>query len=194
MRLPPVGPNTNIDFGTVFGGRSDEKRIKRELEAIATERQWTITQARKGGITTTDMEGQLSILTMQELNLKTELASLGQAISTNMLTNWEAKFNEYLEDLRAGIEELKNAAPETPEERHRVFLLKKKVVDVLLEEATIDEYKEIHVKIRVDLLKIVGDDPESGDSTLSAVETQSGGIYIHILSFPARRHHLSFFL
>ena len=127
----------------------DEKRIKKELEAIATERQWTITQARKGGITTTDMEGQLSILTMQELNLKTELASLGQAISTDILINWEAKFNEYLEDLRAGIEELKNAAPETPEERHRVFLLKKKVVDVVLEEAPIDENKEIHVKIPV---------------------------------------------
>ena len=63
--------------------------------------------------------------------------------------------------MSAGIEELKNAAPETPEERHRVFLLKKKVIDVLLEEATIDEYKEIHVKIHVDLLKIVGDDPDS---------------------------------
>ena len=63
--------------------------------------------------------------------------------------------------LITGEPELKNAAPETPEERHRVFLLKKKVVDVLLEEATIDEYKEIHVKIHVDLLKIVGDDPDS---------------------------------
>lgn len=42
---------------------------------------------------------------MQEVNLKTVLAFLGQAISTNMLTNWEAKFNEYLEGLRAGIEE-----------------------------------------------------------------------------------------
>ena len=65
---------------------------------------------------------------MQEVNLKTELASLGQAINTNMLTNWEAKFNEYLDDLRAGIEELKNAAPETSEERHRVFLLKKRLL------------------------------------------------------------------
>ena len=78
--------------------------------------------------------------------------------------------------MSAGIEELKNAAPETPEERHRVFLLKKKVVEVLLEETTIDENKKILVKIRVDLLKIVGDDPESGDSTLSAVETQAGKI------------------
>ena len=122
------------------------------------------------------MEGQLSILTMQEVNLKTELASFGQAISTNMLTNWEAKFNEYIEDLRAGIEELKNCAPETLEERHRVFLLKKKVVDVLLEEATIDENKDIHVKICVDLLKIVGDNPDSGNS-MSAIETRSGEIY-----------------
>jgi len=106
-----------------------------------------------------------------------------------MLTNWEAKFNEYLDDLRAGIEELKNAAPETSEERHRVFLLKKKVVDVLLEEATIDEHKEIHVKIRVNLLKIVGDDPESGDSTSSAVEIRSGEIYTRKRSSPVHRRH-----
>ena len=55
-------------------------------------------------------------------------------------------------------------------------MLKKKVVEVLLEETTIDENKKILVKICVDLLKIVGDDPESGDSTLSAVETQAGKI------------------
>lgn len=78
--------------------------------------------------------------------------------------------------------ELKNAAPETPEQRHHVFSLKKKVVDVLLEEATIDEHKEIHVKIRVDLLKIAGGDPESGDS-MPAVETRLVGTYTRKFDF-----------
>jgi hypothetical protein len=39
------------------------------------------------------------------------------------LNGWEAKVNEYLADLQTGIEELKNTAPQTDEERHKVFLL-----------------------------------------------------------------------
>ena len=82
----------------------------------------------------------------------------------------------------------KDAAPETPGERHQEYLLKKQVGDVLLEEATIDEHKKVHVKIRVDLLKLVGSDPESGDSRAVA-EIRLGGIYIHTRSYRARRHH-----
>lgn len=169
----------------------DETRIKRELDALATERQWIITQARKGNITSTDMEYQLSAMTMQEVNLKRELGSLGQAINTNMLGDWEAKFNEYLADLQIGIEELKNTAPQTPEEQHQVFLLKKQVVNTLLEEATIDKDREVHVKVRINLLQIVSDDPDSDGST-AAVSTRWGGIYTHTLTFPAHLHLAEF--
>lgn len=48
---------------------------------------------------------------MQEISLKHDLSSLGQAININALNNWEASVNEYLADLQAGIEELNNAAP-----------------------------------------------------------------------------------
>jgi hypothetical protein len=54
---------------------------------------------------------------------------VGQSISIQVLENWEQKINEYLADLRAGIEEIKNAAPHTPEERHQVFMLKKRIID-----------------------------------------------------------------
>jgi hypothetical protein len=150
------------------------------LQVLSTERQWLITQARKGTITSADLEYQLSGMSMQEVNLKRELASLGQAINTNMLDNWEAKFEEYMSDLRAGIEELRNAAPQTAEERHEIFLLKRQVVETLLESATIDKNREVHVTVRIRLLKIVGNDPNDGDSSTTAVQTQSGGIYTHI--------------
>jgi hypothetical protein len=71
------------------------------------------------------MEQQLGILTMQEVSLKRELSTLGQAININALNDWEAKFSEYLADLRAGIDESKKAAPQNEEERHVIFLLKK---------------------------------------------------------------------
>ncbi len=77
-------------------------------------------------------------MTIQEVSLKSDLISLGQAIDTNLLENCEYKFNEYLADLQVAMDELKRAAPQTIEERHRVFLLKKRIVDTLLAEARID--------------------------------------------------------
>ena len=96
---------------------ADGKRIKKELEVIATEQQSTIIQARKCAITATDLEYQLGALTMQEISLKHELSSLGQATSINTLNNWEASANEYLADLQASIEALNIAVPQTEEER-----------------------------------------------------------------------------
>jgi hypothetical protein len=52
--------------------------------------------------------------------------------------------------------ELIHANPQTPEERHQVFLLKKRVVDTVLEEARIDENREIHVRFRTDFLACAG--------------------------------------
>jgi hypothetical protein len=49
-----------------------------------------------------------------------------------------------------GMVELINADPQTPEERHQVFVLKKRVVDTVLEEARIDQSREIHIKFRSD--------------------------------------------
>jgi hypothetical protein len=43
-----------------------------------------------------------------------------------------------------------NADPQTPEERHQVFQLKKRIVNAVLAEAKIDENREIHVKFCTD--------------------------------------------
>lgn len=65
---------------------------------------------------------------------------------------------EFLINLQAGIEELKNAAPRTTEERHNLFLLKKQVVETLVERVTISKNREINVEIRLDLLAILDQD------------------------------------
>ena len=139
----------------------ERARIEKEMEALANERQSLITWARQGKITATDMENQLGAMTMQELSLKHELSSLGQRINLNSLNDWEEKFMEYLEDLRIGVEELKNAAPQNDEERHQVFLLKKQIVDTLVHRATIDRNRKIMVDIRLNLLAILDQDAKS---------------------------------
>ena len=58
--------------------------------------------------------------------------------------------------LAAYVTELIHANSQTPEERHQVFLLKKRIVDTILEEARIDENREIHIKFRTDFLTHVG--------------------------------------
>lgn len=87
----------------------DRERIERGPETINSEHQLIITLARKGSITTSDMEQQLATLTLQEVNLKHGLSSLGQAINLNALDNWEAKFAEYWADLQVGMDALKKS-------------------------------------------------------------------------------------
>lgn len=168
----------------------DRERIEREIETINSERQLIITLARKKSITTTDMEQQLATLTLQEVNLKHELSSLGQALNINALDNWETKFAEYLADLQVGMDELKNAAPQDDEERHNLFLLKKHVVDTLVERVIINKDREIMVEIRLNLFAILDQDARSEDFATAAY-SKRGEIYTRIRSFPARRHHPS---
>ena len=170
----------------------DQARIEREIEALAAECQWVITQGRKGNITAADMDYQLGALTRQEVSFKRELSSLGQAININALGDWETKINEYLVDLRAGIEELKNAVPQDEEERHNLFLLKKRIVDTLVERVTIDKNREVKVEIRLNLLQIL-DEEDSESNDPSAVYSRRGGIYNRKRSHRVRRHRCAFY-
>lgn len=162
----------------------DQNRIEKELDAIITERNWVITQARKGNLTATDLEYQLGTLTMQEINLKRELVALDQSININALKNWEDKVNEYLADLQAGIDELKIAVPQTSEEQHEIFLLKKRIVNALVERVTIDKERNLMVQIRLDLFDLESNDPDENDSTV--VQDSKDGTYSHRRSSRAR--------
>ena len=157
----------------------ERDRIEKELERINANRQWVITLARQGKFTNTDMEQQLATLTLQEISYKRDLSALGQTININVLDNWEAKFKEYLADLQAGIEALKDAAPQNEEERHNLFLLKTQVEDTLVERVTIRKDRTINVEIRLDLLKIL--DQDAGLENLSpAAYSRRGEIYTRI--------------
>ncbi len=57
-------------------------------------------------------------------------------------------------DLQTGFLEVNNATPKTPEEQHRVFLLKKRLVDELVAEAMIDGKRDIQVEFRAKIMDL----------------------------------------
>jgi len=79
-------------------------KLKFQLDNIAEERQWVITQARKGRITEEDMELQLGQLQLQEWNFRQQLdeykALLAMKKQAEALTEWA---EQYLGDIRAGL-------------------------------------------------------------------------------------------
>ena len=82
--------------------------------------------------------------------------------------DWGTKVNEYVADLQAGIEEMNSTTPQTPEEQHRIFLLKKELVDELVEEAIIDGKRDIQVQFRFKIIdlavsKRILDFPNNGE-------------------------------
>lgn len=157
----------------------ERQRIQKKLEETLCERERVITWARQGKFTATDMENQLRGLTSIEISLKRELAMVGQSINIQALENWEQKVEEYWADLRAGIEEIKNAAPQTEEEQHRIFLLKKRIVNSLVSNVTIDKERNLKVTIRLNLFDLSDTDPDGSDSK-TAVQVSKGEIYTHI--------------
>jgi len=84
-----------------------------------------------------------------------------------------------LEDLQAGVAELKDASPQNEEERHNLFLLKKQIVDTLVEWVIISKSSKIKVEIHRDLFAIL--DQDAGLENLSpATYFKRGGIYTRI--------------
>lgn len=106
------------------------------------------------------------------------MSSLGEVININALKDWEAGVEEYLGDLKAGVDELKTVTPQTPEEQHTAFLLKKRVVDTLVERIDIDKERNLNVHIRLNLLDILGQVAQNG--TTGGVQNSEGETYIHI--------------
>ncbi len=140
--------------------RQDELQLQEEIKKLTAERQEFITKARREHMPDDDFIPQIGALYDKELGLKRKLTAIEQDKDAFTTNNLEEQVKIYLDDLQAKIEGLKNAAPETSEERHLIFLLKKHVVDTVLSEARIDENREIHVRFRMNLLNLVGQTKE----------------------------------
>ena len=182
---------TNVDMG-----HADRERIEKELERLYFDRQRTITQARKGGISEDEMEGRLNELYRLEVELKNELVSIEQSVDKHLLDGWEDKVIQYLEDLKVGIQALP-AEPSSDQEWLKTFELKQQIVQLLVKKVTIDIHKQLTVTIHLNLLELLEESMKNGGSGGDSSQWPTGGSSIKTntprqgLSFQSMKSHLT---
>lgn len=127
-----------------------------------------ITEARIKMRADAEFDARMRELYIVEERLKRRLTALEQEMDPYARLDWEEKVKGYVADLQAGIIDLNNAIPKTSEEQHRVFLLKKQLVDELVAGAMIDGKRDIQVEFRAkvmdqELRKKLLDFPNGGE-------------------------------
>jgi len=132
--------------------QQDELQLQEEIKKLNTERQEFITKARKKRMPDEEFTPQISEHYDRELKVQRKLTAIEQTKDAFTKLDLEEQVKKYVAELQSEMAELIHADPQTPEERHQLFLLKKRIVDSILTEARIDEYREIHVRFRRDFL------------------------------------------
>lgn len=93
------------EWQTRFEMSLDQRdKLQNELDQLLVERQWIITQARKGKITEEDMDYQIGTISMQEQYLKQELAGVQVLDALPDINNWEELALEHLMNLQTGLD------------------------------------------------------------------------------------------
>jgi site-specific DNA recombinase len=182
-------PDILIDGARRFVGElqqvSDERiqkmeRLQKDLDANMMERQWVIAQARKRNISEEDMQYQLGALSLQELEIRKDMAQIGEINQLAALSHWEDKLREYLETLRIGLESI-NATPQTDEEWRENFELKRRFIQLAVAKVVIDKNRDLKVWFKLKpLMTAAGSDDFR--------EIKSVGTYTRTPASPAHPH------
>jgi hypothetical protein len=136
--------------------QQEELHLQAEIKKLTAERQEFITKARKEHMSDEEFTPQISELYDKERGVERRLTAIEQEKDAYTKLDLEEQVKKYVADLQSEMAEFINANPQTPEERHQGFLKKKRIVDTILVEASIDENREIHVKFRTDFLNLAG--------------------------------------
>lgn len=128
-------------------------RLKQELDSLETERQWVITQARKGAISEADMEKQLAELQIQETETRRELA-----IHSRRVGNRLEKLIEFANKFRDGAQ--KSLAwvmtkPKSQKEADRQFAAKRELVETIVKQVKVFPDRTIKVEFEFDFSGMV---------------------------------------
>ncbi|NJC98405.1 MAG: hypothetical protein FIB03_19085 [Anaerolineae bacterium] len=132
--------------------QKERGQILEERKKESSRRQQFITEARKTLREDAEFDEQMRELNQVDERLKRRLTALEQEIDHYARLDWEEKVKGYVTELQTGIEELNNANPKTPEEQHRIFVMKKQLVDELISEARIDCKRDIQVEFRAKIM------------------------------------------
>jgi len=136
--------------------QQDELQLHVEIKKLNYERQEFITKARKERMPDEEFTPQISEHYDRELRVQRKLTAVEQAKDAFTKLDLEEQVKKYVAELQSEMAELIHANPHTSEERHQLFLLKKRIVDTVLAEVRIDENRDIHIKFRTDFPNHVG--------------------------------------
>jgi len=102
---------------------AEAQRLQRELDRLTEERQWVITQARKGTITEDDMVKQLTALDLQARDLRQRSDDKPAAVAVQrQAEHLKAWADQYLSDIHRGLEILNTDVGElSQEEQDNLF-------------------------------------------------------------------------
>lgn len=153
---------------------NDKELIEKELDNLVVGRQWVITQARKGVISEADMDQHLMDMSIREVDLKKQLNAIQDAVDAQLLVDWEGKVQQYLADLKEGIQAL-HRMPEAPAEQRRVVELKRQIIETLVEKVSVDRDHQFTVTIRLHLLGILENTTGNGGSSSNGGQWPTGG-------------------
>ena len=128
----------------------EELRLHKELNRLNDERQEFIIKACKERMPDEELTPQMDVLYEKERGVQRRLTTIERTKDDFTKLDLEEQIKKYVAELQSEMVELIHANPKTPEERHQVFVLKKRVVDTVLEEARIDQNRQIHMKFRSD--------------------------------------------
>lgn len=156
---------------------AERERIGRRLDELAVERQWVITQARKGAITTADMEMQLTALTMEEDYTRGELVEVNVVYKLAALADWETAARTHLDDLRAGVMSLEALRAQTEEEALELFRLRRRAVQSLISRIEIGRDRKMSIVFKVDALSLLGGGEGGEDAIMELDANYSVGTY-----------------
>lgn len=141
------------------------ERIRDKLLALTKERQGFITHARVSRMNEDEFCGKIAVHYEKEAQMKRREAAIQEEMSTYADLGFDARVSAYVKDIQVGLEELNAAKPQSAEERHALFLMKKRLVDTYVEEVVIDGDRQIHTKLRADLVNLIDGDKEEASSS-----------------------------
>lgn len=157
---------------TVSVQSANKEKFEHELDVLLNDRQWVITQARKGGMTEDEMDQRLNDMSVQEVALRQALAATSEVLPATKLENWEEHLAEYLADIQEGLRAL-NTTPASRQEEIEINHLKRRAIETLVEKVTVDRERRLTVTIRVNLLQIL--DPSLGNGGSNSGQASGSG-------------------
>jgi len=131
------------------------QQLRDEQVLLTKERQEFITHARVTRMNQEEFSKKIAVHYEKAARVERRETAIENELNAYADLDFDARVSAYVQDLQADLEDVINANPQSDEERHALFLRKRRFVDALLEEAVIDGDRQIHVKFREDILRLV---------------------------------------